>query len=359
MQRASPERFVYTGLPVRVIFGAGVLEQLPREVAQLGLQRMLLLCTPGQRNLAARVAAMFAPGCAAIFDGAVMHVPAEVSRAATAVAREAGAEGLLALGGGSTTGLAKAIALDTGLPIIAVPTTYAGSEMTPIFGLTAAGVKRTGRDSRVLPKTVLYDPLLSLELPARTSVTSGMNAIAHAVEGLYAQDTNPVVALLAEEGIRALAQHLPSVIERPQDVAARSQCLYGAWLCGIVLGSVGMSLHHKLCHTLGGSFNLPHAETHSIVLPHAAGYNAPAAPRAMERVAHALGVSDAPRGLFELTQRLGAPLALRDIGMRAEDLERAADLATQAPYFNPRAVQRADIRGLLEDAFWGRAPGPH
>jgi len=356
MQGADLDGFTHTGLPVRVVFGAGVFEHLPREVAQLGVQRVLLLCTPGQRSTAARAAALLGASCVEIFEGAVMHVPIESARTATTAARAARADGLLALGGGSTTGLAKAIALETGLPIIAVPTTYAGSEMTPIYGLTEAGVKRTGRDLRVLPKTVLYDPQLSLELPARTSATSGMNAIAHAVEGLYAQDTNPVVALLAEAGIRALAQHLPAVIERPRDLSARSQCLYGAWLCGIVLGSVGMSLHHKLCHTLGGSCNLPHAETHSIVLPHAAAYNAGAAPLAMERVARALGVTEAPRGLFELAQRLGAPLALQRIGMRAEDLERAVDLATQAPYFNPRAVQRADIRNLLDDAFFGRAP---
>jgi maleylacetate reductase len=356
MQGGLPENFTYTGLPVRVIFGAGVLEHLPREVAQLGLQRLLLLCTPGQRAVADRAAAALGERCVATFDGAVMHVPVESARAAKAAAREHGADGLLAVGGGSTTGLAKAVALETRLPIIAVPTTYAGSEMTPIYGLTESGIKRTGRDTHVLPKTVLYDPLLSLRLPVSTSATSGMNAIAHAVEGLYAQEANPIVALLAEAGIRALAQGLPIVMQHPQDVAARSQCLYGAWLCGIVLGSVGMSLHHKLCHTLGGSFNLPHAETHSIVLPHAAAYNALAAPAAMEQVARALGVEDAPRGLFELAQRLGAPLGLQQIGMRAEDLDRAAELATQAPYFNPRRVERADIRELLNDAFLGRAP---
>jgi maleylacetate reductase len=296
--------------------------------------------------------------CIAVFDRAVMHVPIECARAATAAAREASADGLLAFGGGSTTGLAKAIALETHLPIISLPTTYAGSEMTPIYGLTEAGIKRTGRDLKVLPKIVLYDPLLSLSVSRRTSITSGMNAIAHAVEGLYASDTNPVVQLWAESGIQALASALPKVIEYPDDVTARSQCLYGAWLCGLVLGSVGMGLHHKLCHTLGGSFNLPHAETHSIVLPHVAAYNAPAAPQAMQRVARALGVADAPRGLFDLAQRLGAPLALREIGLCEQDLERAADLATQAPYFNPRPVQRAAILSLLEDAFVGRAPRP-
>jgi maleylacetate reductase len=222
---------------------------------------------------------------------------------------------MVAIGGGSTIGLGKAIALESGLPIIAVPTTYAGSEMTPIYGITEAGVKKTGRDLRVLPRTVLYDPELSQHLPVGMSVVSGINAIAHAAEGLYAQDGNPVMSLMAEEGIRALAQGLRGIHRAPADMAARSACLYGAWLCGSVLGHVGMSLHHKLCHTLGGSFNLPHAETHTVVLPHALAYNASAAPQAMARIAAALGAPDAATGMFDLARELGAPTALRDIGM--------------------------------------------
>jgi len=183
-----------------------------------------------------------------------------------------------------------------------------------------------------------------------------MNAIAHAVEALYAQDSNPIMSLLAQEGIRALAQGLPGVVKAPQDLEARSQCLYGAWLCGAVLGSVGMALHHKLCHTLGGTFNLPHAETHTVVLPHAVAYNRAAAPEAMHAAATALGVADAARGLYALARTLGAPLALKDIGMREADLDRAAELATQSPYYNPRAVERPAIRRLLDDAYHGREP---
>jgi maleylacetate reductase len=268
----------------------------------------------------------------------------------------------VAVGGGSTTGLGKAIALDSGLPIIAVPTTYAGSEMTPIYGLTEGGQKKTGRDVRVLPRTVIYDPELSMTLPLALSITSGINAIAHAAEGLYTPEPNPIVALMAEQGIAALVRALPALHADPQDARARHDALYGAWLCGAVLGHVAMGLHHKLCHTLGGTFNLPHAETHTVVLPHALAYNAPAAPAVMARIAHALDAPDAsdalaaPRALHALALRLGAPTALRTLGMPASGLDRAAELAVQTPYPNPRALERSALRALLQRAFDGAAP---
>ena len=228
--------------------------------------------------------------------------------------------------------------------------------MTPIYGITEGGMKKTGRDRNVLPRTVIYDPTLTLGLPVDLSVTSGFNAIAHAVEALYAQDSNPISSLMAEDGIRALAQGLPRVVENASDLDARGDCLYGAWLCGAVLGAVGMALHHKLCHVLGGTWNLPHAQTHTVVLPHAVAYNYQAAPDAMRRVERALDAPQAAQGIYDLMKRLGAPLALKDIGMRETELDRAAELATQAPYFNPRAPDRAGIRELLDAAFHGRRP---
>ncbi|MDZ4101133.1 MAG: maleylacetate reductase, partial [Hydrogenophaga sp.] len=250
----------------------------------------------------------------------------------------------------------KAIALDSGLPILAIPTTYAGSEMTPIYGITEAGLKKTGKDIRVLPRTVIYDPELSLGLPVGLSVTSGINAIAHAAEGLYAVDANPVISLMAQEGIAALGRALPVIRANPGDVTARSDALYGAWLCGTVLGAVGMALHHKLCHTLGGSFNLPHAETHTIVLPHALAYNAAAVPDAMARIASALGGTVAAQGVFDLARDNGAPVALKDIGMQEADLDRACEIAMSNQYPNPRALEAGAIRRLLQDAFEGRRP---
>jgi maleylacetate reductase len=296
---------------------------------------------------------------AGIFDRAVMHVPIETAREAREVARQLGADCAVAIGGGSTTGLGKAIALDSGLPILAIPTTYAGSEMTPIYGITEAGLKKTGKDFKVLPKSVLYDPELTLTLPVGLSVTSGINAIAHAAEGLYSVEGNPVIDLMAEEGIAAIGRALPRIVANAKDVEARGDALYGAWLCGIVLGSVGMALHHKLCHTLGGSFNLPHAETHTVVLPHALAYNAAAAPQAMQRIARALGRDDgkAAQAVFDLAKANGAPVALRDIGMQAGDLDKACDIALQNQYPNPRPLEARAIRELLQAAWEGARPG--
>lgn len=349
--------FVYQAMPSRVVFGAGSLQQLAQEIDLLGAKRALVLSTPEQADSARRVAELLGTRAAGIFPKAVMHVPIEAAREARDEARRLGADCAVAIGGGSTTGLGKAIALDSGLPIIAIPTTYAGSEMTSIYGLTEAGMKKTGRDSRVLPRTVIYDPELSVSLPIGLSITSGLNAIAHAAEGLYAFDGNPIVSLMAEEGIRAIAAALPLLSAEPANLTARSDALYGAWLCGTVLGAVSMGLHHKLCHTLGGSFNLPHAEVHAVILPHALAYNAASAPEAMQRIARALGSTGAAAGIFELAQKQGAPVALKDIGMPAAGLDKAADLAVQNQYPNPRPLERAAIRDLLQHAFDGTRPG--
>ena len=354
--------FTYIGRPARVVFGAGSLQHLEREVQQLGATRALVLCTPEQQPLADEMAKRLGARAAGVFPKAVMHVPVETASAAIDEARRVNADCALAVGGGSTTGLGKAIALQSSLPILAIPTTYAGSEMTPIWGMTENGLKKTGRDARVLPRTVIYDPELTVSLPASLTITSGMNAIAHAAEGLYAQDSNPVMDLMAEEGIRALAQALPLVRQHSGDIDARGDALYGAWLCGSVLGNVGMALHHKLCHTLGGSFNLPHAEVHTVVLPQAIAFNATAAPKAMTRIERALGVTgkvSAAAGLFDLAANNGAPVALRDIGMKESDLDRAAHIAVSNPYWNPRplgAEQRSDIRDLLHRAYEGVRP---
>ncbi len=348
--------FIFNGLPYRVVFGAGSLDTLNEELTRLGARRALVLSTPEQRADAARIADRLGDRCAGVFDKAVMHVPIEIAREARTLAATLGADCAVTIGGGSTTGLGKAIALESSLPVISIPTTYAGSEVTPIWGITEGGIKKTGKDPRVLPKVVIYDPLLTLSLPAKLSATSGMNAIAHAIEALYAQEVNPITTLIAEEGVRAMAQGLPQVVNDPSNIEGRANCLYGAWLCGTVLGTVGMALHHKLCHTLGGTWNLPHAETHTIVLPHATAFNAVAAPEAMKRAARALGATSAAQGLFDLATSLGATMALRDIGMKEAELDRAAELATQSPYWNPRPIERNGIRKLLDDAYFGRRP---
>jgi maleylacetate reductase len=350
------QAFIYNSAAARVVFGQGSLQHLVRETDLLGARRALVLSTPEQRASAERVAAMLGDRCAGIFDRATMHVPIETAREATEFARQLDADCAIAIGGGSTMGLGKAIALESALPILAIPTTYAGSEMTPIYGITEAGLKKTGRDARVLPRTVIYDPELSAGLPVALSVTSGVNAMAHAAEGLYSAEANPIMSMFAEEGLRALAEGLPQVVARPDDMAARSQCLYGAWLCGTVLGNVGMALHHKLCHTLGGTWNLPHAETHTVILPHALAYNAGAAPEAMRRIARALGAQDAAGGIYDLARSLNAPASLQELGMPREALERCTDIVLQNAYANPRALERDALRALLEDAWHGRPP---
>lgn len=348
--------FLFEPLPWRVIFGVGALDELPEEVGRLGVGKALVLCTPEQRALAEDVARRLGDMAVGIYDGAVMHVPVEVARAARARAALLGADCCVAVGGGSTIGLGKAIALEFGTPIVAVPTTYAGSEMTPIWGMTEAGVKKTGTDRRVLPRAVIYDPTLTLSLPPALSGVSGMNAIAHCVEALYARNANPVISLMAEDGIRALARSLPRVVGAPDDLAARTDAQYGAWLAGASLGAVGMAIHHKLCHTLGGTLNLPHAETHTVILPHAVAYNRLVVPEVMARIAEALGAQDAAGGLYDLAVAVGARTSLRELGMRESDIDHVTELATAAPYWNPRPITREGVRALLFDAFEGRRP---
>ncbi|MFI6366335.1 maleylacetate reductase [Nocardia sp. NPDC050630] len=346
--------FAYQAQPMRVTFGPGRVRQLAGEVEALGLGRVLVLSTPGQEELAMRVAGMLGERSAGVYPKARMHVPVEVAHAARATARERGADGCVAVGGGSTIGLGKAIALAHGLPVVAVPTTYAGSEMTPVWGLTENGVKRTGRDAAVLPRSVVYDPELTATLPVGLAVTSGMNALAHAVEGLYAPDASPIVSLMAEEGARAMVDALPRLGTDGHE--ARTRALYGSWLCGAVLGATTMSLHHKLCHVLGGTFDLPHAEVHTVVLPHVVAFNAPAAEAMRDALERVLGTGDPAGALWDLAGSLGAPTALADLGMDERDLPKVVEAVLGAPYANPRPVEAEALQTLLAKAQHGDRP---
>lgn len=345
--------FVYTSLAARVVFGAGRIAELGAEVQRLGAKRVLLLCTPGRAAMVRRVASDLP--VSGVFNEAAMHTPIALVEKARQQARAVQADACVAVGGGSTIGFGKAIALESGIPVLAVPTTYSGSEMTTIWGVSEGRAKKTGRDPKVLPKTVIYDPELTFDLPAAVSAASGMNAIAHCAEALYAHDGNPIVSLMAEEGIRALAFSLPKVVSNPKDPGGRENALYGAWLAGMTISTTSIALHHKLCHILGG-FGLPHAETHAIVLPHALAYNAPAASEAMKRIERALGGNEAPVRLFSLLKDLKLPTRLADVGMKQDDLERAARMAVEAPYPNPRKVEYAPVLALLTAAYEGRSP---
>jgi len=351
--------FVFQGITSRVVFGWNALDQLAQEMQRLSIARALVLTTPEQQGLGQDVAAQLGANAVGVYPHAVMHVPLEIANAARAEAAHLNADGYIAIGGGSTIGLGKAIALESGLPIIAVPTTYAGSEMTPIYGLTEGNLKRTGRDAKVLPRTVIYDPALTLGLPPALSAASGINAMAHAVEALYAVDTNPIINLMAEESIRTLACALPVIMQEPGQRNARADALYGAWLAGICLGAVSMAIHHKLCHTLGGTFNLPHAQTHAVMLPHTTHYNHRAVPEALKKVARALGGERADEAgglLFALNHSLGLPASLQALGMPHDGIEQAAQLAISNPYSNPQPVEHAAVLALLQRAYAGAPP---
>jgi maleylacetate reductase len=345
--------FAYSQQPMRVFFGAGRIAALPEEVDQLGLGRVLVVCTPGGQPRAERAAELLGDRVAGLHPHAVMHVPAEAAEAAAAAARAAGADGCVAIGGGSAIGLGKAIARRAGLALIAVPSTYSGSEMTPVWGETSGGAKRTGHDPAVLPVTVVYDPELTTSLPVTASVTSAMNAMAHTVEALYAPNASPIPNLLATESARAIAQALPAVAEAPGDLDARARALYGAWLAGSCLAVTTMGLHHKLAHVLGGSFDLPHAETHTVLLPHVLAHNAPAAPEAAATLGRALGTETPATALQALATRFGGPGSLAELGLTEADLDRAAELAAEASYPNPRPVTRDGVRELLDGALTG------
>ncbi|WP_210587035.1 maleylacetate reductase and hydroxyquinol 1,2-dioxygenase domain-containing protein [Streptomyces sp. GESEQ-35] len=350
--------FVHTAGPSRVIFGAGTLDRVREEAERLGGSRVMLLSGGSQalRKDTERLRDVLGHLVAAEFSGAAMHTPVEVTEQAMSLLRERHVDCLVAIGGGSTTGLAKALAVRTDLPQVIVPTTYAGSEVTPVLGETVDGRKATRSSPAILPETVVYDVELTLGLPVPASVTSGINALAHAVEALYSPDATPVTDAMALEAVTAIGRALPALHADPSGAEARAELLEAAWLAGTCLGAVGMGLHHKLCHTLGGTFGLPHAETHTVVLPHAMAYNAPAAPEAMERIARALDVPDAPAGVFDLIRRVGGPTSLADLGLAESDLDRAAELAASQPYPNPRELTRTGLADLLRDAWQGRRP---
>ena len=350
--------FTYANPAPRVVFGAGTLGRLAEEVRLLGCSRALVLATPGRPEQTGRIREVLGPLAVGEFTGAAEHTPVVVTESALAQVAAHAADCLVAVGGGSAVGLAKALALRTGLPQLVVPTTYAGSEVTPVLGETADGVKSTRTDPRILPRTVVYDVELTLGLPVPVSVTSGINAMAHAVEALYAPQANPVTDQLALRAVALLAGALPRIAADPGDREARADALQAAWLAGTCLAGVGMGLHHKLCHTLGGSFGLPHAATHTVVLPYAMAYNAPAAPEAMRALAGALGAADAPTAVHDLIASLGGPLSLRELGMAEADLPRAVGLATATPYPNPREVTPDGIAALLRDAWSGSRPVP-
>jgi maleylacetate reductase len=355
--------FTYDQLPARVVFGAGRLAELGAEVERLGGQRVMLISDWAAEAPAALVTAQLGARLALAWDEVAQHVPVELAERARRAATEAKIDCVVCIGGGSSTGLAKAIALSHGVPIAAVPTTYAGSEQTTVYGLTGGRRKETGKNPIVQPRTVVYDPELTVGLPPNVTGPSAFNALAHSVESLYAPGHNPITSVLALEGVTAIHDSLPKVMASPGDVEARGTLLYGAYLSGVALGTTSAALHHKICHVLGGRFNLVHADAHSVVLPHAVAFNAPALPVEMARLAAALGApgGDPAGALWDLAVASNVPTRLADLMghdglLKREDLAGAARAAAEEITVNPRPVTEADLLGLLEHAYEGVRP---
>jgi alcohol dehydrogenase class IV len=349
-------RFVHDTLPQRVSFGSGeAAAHLEREVAELGASRVMVIASKREMDIADSITGNLR--VLLRYDDVVMHVPVEVAARGREAAAQHKVDAIVSVGGGSTTGLAKAIALTTGLPVVAVPTTYAGSEATAVWGLTESDRKTTGTDPRVLPKVIVYDAALTLTLPVPISVASGLNALAHCVDAMWAPKADPINAALAAEGIRALAEGLPKVVTDPSGIDGREYALYAAYLSAVAFASAGSALHHEICHVLGGAYNLPHAQTHAIVLPYVLAFNGPAAPEAAHRIAAAFGTNRAIDGLEDLRREIGAPHALRDYGFAEDAIPEAAEAILPAvPPSNPRPVTVADLERLLRAAWSGADP---
>ena len=342
--------FTHDALPQRVVFAVGALARVGEEAERLGLSRALVVATPGSgARLGQEVVKALGARAAGLHAQAVIHVPKAVAEAGLVAARAVDADGLIAAGGGSAIGLAKAIARETGLPIIAIPTTYAGSEATSIFGITDGARKVTGRDAKVLPRSVIYDPDLTLRLPATVSAASGMNAIAHCVESFWADGRTPVTLALASEAMRRFGKNLPAVVVNGADREARAECLVAAWLSGTVL-SVSNGLQHKLAHVLGG-LGLPHAEAHAIILPHVTRFNLTAAPEAKARLVQALGGGDPAGCVAAMLGQFPIPQRLREIGFDVGKTDFVAgEIAAQA-IKSPRPVSAAEVHELLQAAY--------
>jgi alcohol dehydrogenase class IV len=338
----------------RVCFATGgAADAVADEVRRLGATRVMVIASDAER--AAPV--LSGVPVEVLHTEVTMHVPVEVAERAREVAAEHDVDAIACVGGGSTTGLAKAVAMTTGLPIVAVPTTYAGSEATDVWGLTEHGRKTTGTDPRVLPQVVVYDASLMLTLPVPTSVASGFNALAHCVDSMWAPRTDPIDQALALEGVRALRDGLPRVVEDPLELGGREQTLYGAYLAAVAFASAGSGLHHKVCHVLGGMFGLPHAETHAVVLPHVLALNAPAVPETEGRLAAAFDTATALAGLTELGREIGVPRSLRELGLTRDDVPKAVQpILDAAPPSNPVPVTADEIEALLLAAWEGKDP---
>ncbi len=348
--------FVHEGVPTRIVFGLGSRHGLADELDRLGLSQVLLIASGSSRDAANELAGILDHRLTWRVDGVRQHVPAELAAEVTQDATRVGADGVVTLGGGSAVGLGKAVAV-SGLPLVALPTTYSGSEMTAFWGVTTAGHKEVRRNSQVLPKTVLYDPELTFGLPPLVTAASGMNALAHCLEALWAAGASPISAPWALDGARALCEAVPAAVAEPWDPKVRSRALVGACQAGLALATAGTGLHHKLCHVLGGRYDMPHAETHAALLPHVVGFNEPVLGALAARMAIAVGSGRASTGVHDLAVRMGLTMELSELGMPESGIAEVAAEVAASPPANPRPLDEAALRSLLRSAWEGDSPG--
>jgi len=350
--------YVWDGQMSRAVFGVPAARSVAEELDRLGSGRALVIHGASQRALASELAADEAVCLVGAWDRVEQHVPQELANAAQERARTSDADALVALGGGSAIGLAKAVALETALPIVAVATTYSGSEATPIWGITSDGVKLTGRAPQVQPVVAIYDPRTTVTMPADVTAASGMNAVAHCVEAFYAPGASPVTDAIAAHGLRLLAHAIPRAVRDPADLHARSRAQHGAYLAGAGLAAAGADLHHSICHLLGGAYDLPHGPLHAVMLPHTVAQVAASAPDSMARIGEALGVPHVPGALFALGATVGTPSSLAELGFPPSAIEEAASLIVAKLATSPRPLPTTAVLGMLGDALAGRPPVP-
>ena len=330
--------------PGWIVFGPGTLHRVSDVVERIGVGRIMLVAGRSAAVISESVRTQLGERIVAMHDDVRQHVPEELADIAVRRARDTNADGVITVGGGSSIGLGKVVAVSLEVPLIAIPTTYAGSEMTPVYGITGKQ-KVTRRDPRALPKAVVYDPTTTLGLPPRVTATSGLNALAHCMEAIVGPGATPFSALVAREAAALLPDALRACVHDGSDLAARSAAQYAAFLAGRSLALAGTGLQHKLAHILGGRYGAIHAEVHAVLLPHVAAFHEEEAPVKMAAFARVLGANrDASDALRHLAIDTGAPSSLEELGLPRAAIDVAMD--DLGDIDDPAA-----IRTLLENAF--------
>jgi maleylacetate reductase len=347
--------FVYAAAPARVVFGQSRVRELGAELDRLGIARVMVACTPGGESRYRPIIDAIGGRCVRVFARAEQHCPEPIAEAALAEFAGSGADGVATIGGGSTIGLGKVIAARCKVPFVAIPTTLSGSEMTALYGMKVGQEKRTWTDAAAKARTVIYDPNLTVSLPKHETATTGMNCLAHCVEALYPAQPNPIARLIALEGIRVLGASLPGVVER-NDAESRAGALYAGFIGGLLVSMVGIGLHHKICHVLGGHFDVAHGDSNSVILSQVVGFNAPAMPAIAADIGEALSGNDPGAAIFDLAERIGAPTSLRQLGVPRSGLHAVAEEVVARGTHSPRPITVEALAHLLDQAWHGQRP---